>query len=90
MATQGSILGSLGNAVGIGSSHSHISTQDAYMNAVSPQVMPQYSNNSHGFNFEEVENGWIIQFRGKKWLVEDLEELGQRVVAILVEYKLEK
>ena len=89
MAIQGSILGSLGNAVGI-ASHSHASAQDAYMNAASPQIMPQYINNSYGFNFEEVENGWIIQFRGKKWLVDDLEALSQRVVAILVEYKLEK
>lgn len=89
MAVQGSILGSLGNGVGI-AKHNHISAQDAYMNAVSSQAGANYAGNSYGFNFEEVENGWIIQFRGKKWLVEDLEELGQRVVAILVEYKLEK
>lgn len=95
MAIQGSILGSLGNAVGIGSSNSHISTQDAYMNAMNQAqngygVQTSRPKNMYQFHFEEIENGWVIIYGGKKWMVADLEELSQRVVAIMVELKLEK
>jgi hypothetical protein len=64
---------------------------DAYNNGISPQVMPQsFSNVNHQFNFEQIENGWVIHFRGKKWMVADLDELKDKMVAILVEYQLEK
>ena len=92
MAIQGSILGSLGNAVGIGNGTNSVTTQLDMYNA-----MQQMSNQAqaapkpvYNFNFEEIENGWVIIFKGKKWMVNDLEELSQRVVAIMVENKLEK
>ena len=97
MAVQGSILGSLGQAVGIGSSNARISSHqlDAMNQAVvgaqhAGYVESSRPNPMYNFNFEEIENGWVIIFRGKKWMVTDLEELSQRVVAIMVENKLEK
>ena len=53
-------------------------------------LTPLIKQNFAKTNFEEIENGWVIIFRGKKWMVNDLEELSQRVVAIMVEHKLEK
>jgi len=91
MAIQGSILGSLGNAVGIGRSDQ----LDAFNQVITQQNSVGYTSTStptpmYNFNFEEIENGWVVIFRGKKWMVADLEELSQRVVAIMVEHKLEK
>lgn len=92
MAVTNSILGGLSQAVGIGNGTNSVTTQLDMYNA-----MQQMSNQAqaapksmYNFNFEEIENGWVIIFKGKKWMVTDLEELGQRVVAIMVEHKLEK
>lgn len=97
MAVQGSILGSLGQAAGIGSSNV---TSRSQIDAFNQAIMGAQHNTGYAetipakpiynFNFEEIENGWVIHFRGKKWMVTDLEELSQRVVAIMVENKLEK
>lgn len=90
MAIQNSILGSLGNAVGIGGSNTPTQL-DMYnaMHQISNQAQAA-PKSMYNFNFEEIENGWVIIFKGKKWMVTDLEELSQRVVAIMVENKLEK
>lgn len=88
--SMGSILGSLGQAA---NSKTIISSSqlDAMNQAIQSSYaqQPQYGA-SYNFAFEEIENGWIINFRGKKWMVNDLEELSQRVVAVMVENKLEK
>lgn len=85
-----SILGSLGQAA---NSNAGISSSQLYaMNQATQSSyaqQPQY-NASYNFAFEEIENGWIINFRVKKWMVNDLEELSQRVVAVMVENKLDK
>ena len=91
MALTGSVLGSLGQAVGIGRSDQ----LDAFNQAMAQQNSVGYTPPStqapmYNFNFEEIENGWIVRFGAKKWMVADLEELSQRVVAIMVEHKLEK
>lgn len=91
MSITGSVLGGLGQAVGIGSNNS-ITQMDMYnaMQQMSNQAQAVSAKPMYNFNFEEIENGWVIIFRGKKWMVNDLEELSQRVVAIMVEHKLEK
>lgn len=93
--TTNSILGSLGQAVGLGNGANSITSQMDYMNAMNQAqnqfgVQASRSKPIYNFNFEEIENGWVIIFGGKKWMVADLEELSQRVVAIMVEHKLEK
>lgn len=92
MSITGSVLGGLGQSLGIGN-HNHSTTQmDMYnaMQQMSNQAQAVSAKPMYNFNFEEIENGWVIIFRGKKWMVNDLEELSQRVVAIMVEHKLEK
>lgn len=89
----GDQMAKMGSIIGVGASGLGDLNQrriDAYNSAVSPQVMPQFNNTNHQFNFEQIENGWVIHFRGKKWMVADLDELKDKVVAILVEYQLEK
>lgn len=89
----GDQMAKMGSIVGIGASSLGDLNQrriDAYNSSVSPQVMPQFNNTNHQFNFEQIENGWVIHFRGKKWMVADLDELKDKMVAILVEYQLEK
>lgn len=95
MMSTGSILGSLGQAVGIGSLTNSNAQMDMYnaMQQMSNQTqagMERHIAKQHTFTFEEIENGWIIHHGGKKWMVSDLDELKERVVAVMVERKLEK
>lgn len=95
MALTNSILGNLGQAVGLGNGANSITSQMDYMNAMNQAqngfgVQTSRPKPMYSFHFEEIENGWVIIFGGKKWMVNDLEELSQRVVAIMVEHKLEK
>lgn len=93
MTLTNSILGGLGQAVGLGNAAQNAITSsqiDAMHNAMAREHNSHTSNRMHNFNFEELENGWLIIFKGKKWMVNDLEELSQRVVAIMVEQRLEK
>lgn len=97
MALGNSILGQLGSAVGISSnasnnsiSNAQIDMYNATMQQMTNQAQAARSKPMYNFSFEELENGWLIIHAGRKWMVNDLEELGQRVVAIMVEQKLEK
>ena len=93
MTTTGSILGQLGQAVGINSAGNmanainNSSAQQQYDSIMSARGV---NKNQYNFYFEEIENGWLITLGGKKWQVKDLDELKDRVVAIIVETKLER
>jgi hypothetical protein len=91
--TTGSILGQLGQAVGINSAGNMVnainnsSAQQQYDGIIGARST---NKNQYSFSFEEIENGWLIIMGGKKWMVKDLDELKDQVVAVIVQTKLEK
>lgn len=50
----------------------------------------QYERNTYGFKVCKVENGWTIAINGKQWICATPQELGDRMVTILVEERLDK
>lgn len=46
--------------------------------------------NIYGFKVCKVENGWTIAIDGKQWICATPQELGERMVAILVQERLDK
>lgn len=92
MVATGGLLGQLGQAVGINSAGNMV---NAINNSSAQQkydsiIDSKYNKNQYSFSFEEIENGWLILMGGKKWMVKDLDELKDQVVAVIVQTKLEK
>jgi hypothetical protein len=55
-----------------------------------PMPPETWMPNTYGFKVVKVENGWTIAINGKQWICATPQELGDRMVAILVEERLEK
>lgn len=54
-------------------------------------IVPEtWMPNTYGFRVQKVENGWTISINGKQWICQTAQELGDRMVAILVEERLDK
>lgn len=47
-------------------------------------------HNMHHFHVKQCENGWTISYGGKEYVCNDVKEVGDRMVAILVQERLTK
>ena len=47
-------------------------------------------HNMHNFTVKQCENGWTISYSGKEFICSDVKEVGDRMVAILVQERLSK
>lgn len=50
----------------------------------------EWEPNTYGFKVVKVENGWTMAIGGKQWICQTPQELADRMVAILVEERLNK
>ena len=61
------------------------------MNTNFPYPQPEtWQPNRYDFKVVKVENGWTIGIGHKTWVCSTPQELGERMVAILVEERLDK
>ena len=76
--------GGMGGGIGVANA---VAAQNAYPNPFAQFVQDQ---KTYAFSVEQIENGFIVHYGGKKFMSEDLDSAMDRVKACIVTQRLEK